>query len=310
MIRRAMRLIGRSNYGVSSTPLSTSAFLLDTPGLTNAIGAFSLRKLRGAYAGNCVLVRRVSDNAEAAIGFSGNWIDKTAVDAHCTTNDGYVVLWYDQTGNGFNISSLTIPQQFKIWDGARRDWVVTIGGKPATMPLAAPGAAYRVMYVIPQFNSSMSIGVICGFAANTSEATLQAVYGGERGSICSYWFPNKPHDPEVYNNSNMPISNMVPEVTPAANTSYVCGFAANRTDGITTTSIRHKGVTYSATGLAYTDAQDASARLQIGGNNKFLSADHTFQEVIWWTRDIGNNGLTLYAGNCLSSSWYGSANYV
>ena len=54
MIRRAMRLIGRSNYGVSSTPLSTSAFLLDTPGLTNAIGAFSLRKLRDAYAGNCL----------------------------------------------------------------------------------------------------------------------------------------------------------------------------------------------------------------------------------------------------------------
>jgi len=311
MIRRAMRLIGRSICGVSSTPLSTSDFLLDTPGLTNAIGAFSLRKLRSAYAGSCVLVRRVNDNAEAAIGFSGNWIDKTAVDAHCTTNDGYVVTWYDQSVIGSNhIFNLVTTQQFKIWDGARRDWVVTIGGKPATMPLAAPSAAYRTLGVIPLDNSSLSIGVICGFAANTAEATLQAVYGGESGSICSFWFPNKPHDPEVYDNGNTPISDMVPGVTPAANTSYICGFAANRTDGITTTSIRHKGVTYSATGLPYADNQVVNARLQIGGTSKFLSADHTFQEVIWWTRDIGNNGLTLYAGNCLSSSWYGSANYV
>ena len=307
--RRAMRLIGRPTYGVSSTPpLSTSDYLLDTPGLTNAIGAFSLRKLRNAYAGSCVLIRRSNDNAEAAIGFSGNWINKAAVDAHCTTNDGYVVTWYDQSGNGNNISQTTAAGQFKIWDGARRDWMVTIGGKPATMPLGVPDPTYKKFAVIPQDNSSISIGVICGFAANTSSAVLQAAFGGQYGSICLYRFPNTPHDSEVFNNSS--ISNMVPGVTPAANTSYVCGFAANLTAGITTTTIRHLGVTYSTTGGTYPSDQSAAALLQIGGGGKFASPDHTFQEAIWWTRDIGNNGLTLYAGNSLSSSWYGSASYV
>ena len=42
---------------------------LDT--LTTPSNAYSFRKLRSAYAGNAIRIRRASDNAEIDIGFSG-----------------------------------------------------------------------------------------------------------------------------------------------------------------------------------------------------------------------------------------------
>jgi len=88
---KTLRKIGESGI----TQNSAAQYLLDTEGLTGAFAAYSLRKLRSAYTGFCMRIRRANDNAEAEIPFSGNWIDKSAVDAHCTTNDGIVVSFYD-----------------------------------------------------------------------------------------------------------------------------------------------------------------------------------------------------------------------
>lgn len=298
-----MRRIGRSS-SASSTPLSTADAPLDTVGLTGAFAAYSLRKLRSAYSGNCVRIRRSNDNAEADIGFSSGWIDKTAVDTHCTTNDGYVVTWYDQSGNGYNLTQATTTLQFKIWHGASRDWQGTIDNRPVTMPLANNGY-YLLADTVPSTTTAMSLGVICGFkGASAPTSNLRAIYG-DGGTLGGFYFPNKGYDPEVVDSTGNP-TDFVTGVTPAANTSYICGWAAT---GSSTTRVRFKGVTYSATGISY-NTNASNGYLLIGGNTRFASAFHTFQEAIWWTRDIGEHGLTLYAGNCLSSSWYGGTSYV
>lgn len=67
----------------------------------SAAGAWSLRRLRGGYAGPCINVRRSSDNATTDIGFTpdGN-LNVPALLAFVGGGDGFVTQWYDQTGSG------------------------------------------------------------------------------------------------------------------------------------------------------------------------------------------------------------------
>ena len=74
-------------------------------GLTTPAAAYSLRKLRTAYAGSAVRIRRASDNAEINVGFLGFVpglgapLDVAAANAHCAATTCFVVTWYDQSGN-------------------------------------------------------------------------------------------------------------------------------------------------------------------------------------------------------------------
>jgi hypothetical protein len=89
------------------------SLLLDT--YTGAKVAVSLRKLRNAYTGSAVRVRRSSDNAEQDIGFNGaNEIDTAVLKTFIGANTGYVVKWYDQSGNANDASQSTTTQQGAI----------------------------------------------------------------------------------------------------------------------------------------------------------------------------------------------------
>lgn len=81
-----------------------------------ATGAYGLRKLRTAYAGNCILVRRSSDDAELAIGFLNGVLDDTALLTFCGAGDGFVKTWYDQSGNANNATQATAATQPQIVD--------------------------------------------------------------------------------------------------------------------------------------------------------------------------------------------------
>jgi len=61
--------------------------------------AYSLRLLSSTYAGECIRVRRSSDNAEQDIGFLVGVLDESALTAFVGANDGRVTTWYDQSGN-------------------------------------------------------------------------------------------------------------------------------------------------------------------------------------------------------------------
>ena len=73
-------------------------YLLDIYG--NAAAAYSVRKLRSAYAGSCLRVRRSSDNTELNIGFVNNFLDTAALTTFVGVGSGFVTKWYDQSGNG------------------------------------------------------------------------------------------------------------------------------------------------------------------------------------------------------------------
>lgn len=68
-------------------------------GFTSPSGAYGFRRLRTAYAGSALRIRRASDNLEADIGFVGNDFNIAAATAHCAATTCAVRWWYDQSGN-------------------------------------------------------------------------------------------------------------------------------------------------------------------------------------------------------------------
>jgi len=80
-----------------STTSSGATPVLDT--YTGAQMAFGLRKLRTAYSGSAIRVRRSSDAAELDIGFVGDDLDTSALTTFVGAGDGFITKWYDQSGN-------------------------------------------------------------------------------------------------------------------------------------------------------------------------------------------------------------------
>lgn len=108
-----------SVYSVSSAGLTdiigsvpATPLLLDT--YTDAAVAYSLRKLRTAYSGSAIRVRRSSDNAEQDIAFVNNVLDTASLLTFCGAGNGFVTTWYDQSGNGLNSSMSTAISQPRI----------------------------------------------------------------------------------------------------------------------------------------------------------------------------------------------------
>ena len=65
----------------------------------NAAAAYSLRKLSSSYTGNCIEVRRSSDNALQNIGFVNNVLDTASLLSFIGAETGFIRTWYDQSGN-------------------------------------------------------------------------------------------------------------------------------------------------------------------------------------------------------------------
>jgi len=98
---------------VRSARLGGLAPILDRLSVS-PVAIYSLRKMRGAYTGFCIRVRRSSDNTELNIGFVNNVIDTIALLAFVGAGDGFVVTKYDQSGNAFNATQATAANQPRI----------------------------------------------------------------------------------------------------------------------------------------------------------------------------------------------------
>jgi hypothetical protein len=90
-----------------------------------AAGAYGLRKLRSAYTGAAIEVRRSSDNTTAKIGFAENGdLDVAALLKFVGKDSGFIKTWHDQSGNGLDVEQSTLPRQR----------VIVAAGKPVVFP--------------------------------------------------------------------------------------------------------------------------------------------------------------------------------
>ena len=107
------------SIAIRRTRLSAFTGLLDEShdaGNTTDV-AYSLRKLRSAYAGSAIRVRRSQDDAEIDIGFDSNGLlDTAAIATHCANKNGFVTKWYDQSGNSRDAVQATSTKQPAIYE--------------------------------------------------------------------------------------------------------------------------------------------------------------------------------------------------
>lgn len=109
-----------------SVTTSAPSLLLDL--YPSAAAAYSVRKLRTAYTGSAIRVRRSSDNAESDIGFSSGNLDTSALTSFCGSGNGFVTTWYDQSGNSLNAVQTTAANQPQIVSSGS---VINVNGKPS-----------------------------------------------------------------------------------------------------------------------------------------------------------------------------------
>jgi hypothetical protein len=107
-------LTGAGTLASDLTVTGSATLLLDL--YPNAAAAYSLRKLRTAYAGSAIRVRRSSDNTEQDIGFVSGNLDESALTTFCGAGNGFVTTWYNQSGNAGNATQSTAVNQPKIVD--------------------------------------------------------------------------------------------------------------------------------------------------------------------------------------------------
>jgi hypothetical protein len=114
------------SLGIGIIASQRNRLLLDQ--YTGAAAAYSLRKLRSGYTGSAIRVRRSSDNTEQDIGFTsaGN-LDESALTTFVGANNGFVVTWYDQSGNSKNATQSTAGSQPQIVSSGS---ILTTNSKP------------------------------------------------------------------------------------------------------------------------------------------------------------------------------------
>lgn len=137
--------------------------LLDT---LSAARAYSIRRLRTASS-LCLRVRRASDSAESDIGWSGNDIDVAAITAFCSGTNGFVVTWYDQSGNGINATNATSTEQPKIFDsatGIQKGGILTgpLFDSASFQKLAFSTVNLQSAFSVFKINTLISANYICG----------------------------------------------------------------------------------------------------------------------------------------------------
>lgn len=102
-------------YGaIGATKRSVGGLIYPLDAYGGAVAAYSLRKLSSTYTGNCIRVRRSSDNTEQDIGFVANVLDSTSLLTFCGSGNGFVTTWYDQSGTGRNNTQTTASLQPQI----------------------------------------------------------------------------------------------------------------------------------------------------------------------------------------------------
>jgi hypothetical protein len=101
-----------ATHGIVGSQITQFVGLLDL--YPSAAAAYSLRKLRSAYTGNAIRVRRESDNAEQNIGFASNVLDTSSLTSFCSGTNGFITTWYDQSGNSRDASQTTASNQPQI----------------------------------------------------------------------------------------------------------------------------------------------------------------------------------------------------
>ena len=251
--------------------LNSKKYVLDLISAVIAV-AYSLRRLYASYTGAAIRVQRSSDNAERDIGFIGEHLDVFALLVFVGSGDGFVTIWYDQSGNGCHATQATAGNQPQIVASGA---VITEGGQPA---IRYNGISQRFdMPSIPFNMNAISVNVVAKLN-NTSDS----------GILFSSPDPNRVYVP-FFAASSQSLN-----VGYATNATAFGFGGSNLTDrylwqlnaGASTTNAWRNGV--ASTAVASSSAAETGSDISIGSYQAGGSTGSNFwngtaQEVIFFT---------------------------
>ena len=138
----------------------------------NPAFCYSLRRLNTAYKGPAISVRRSSDNAQVDINYTLNReLDtQTLLDFVGSGNSGFVVTWYDQSGNGKHLVSGNTASPTIVSAGT----LVTVNGKPALDFDGVNNFMYRT--VVPGITFSQNHSVFSVFRLKTNPTNSRFIF--------------------------------------------------------------------------------------------------------------------------------------
>ena len=262
-------------------------FLLDEFG-DNIRVAYSVRKLSSTYSGPAMRVREGLFNTEADIGFDANGdLDTTALLAHCASNgEGRIVTWYDQSGNGIDVTQATAARQPVIVTG---NAVVTVNGKPAGFRDTTSHfleSSANAQLVNASDSSNTSIGVVKYSSSYRTVALGQDKAGtsGRVGQFIRNGHTNNVNKLRVVYFTNNGISAF--QIDTAANSAYIgnqilqVGFSEG--NSTKTIGIRYNGsqvVTSTTSGTIFSGALHVFL-FDNGRNAPSDGSDHHIQEIL------------------------------
>ncbi len=123
-------MVNNAQIGFFKSLLNAEVSFVLLDAYPNAKAAYSLRKLSSTYTGDCIRVRRSSDNAEQDIGFVNDELNTNALTSFVGSNNGYVTTWYNQTGTGNPLNNIFAINQPTIVNSGV---VETVNGRPAIL---------------------------------------------------------------------------------------------------------------------------------------------------------------------------------
>lgn len=259
-----------SMFGPTLTPIDFGSggvappapLLLDT--YTGATAAYSLRKLRSDYTGNCIRVRRSSDSAEQDIGFASGAVDTTSLLTFCGAGDGFVVTRYDQAGSNDQTQAVAASQPKIVSSGA----VIQTNGKPA-IDWGLTGNLFL------SFTTSISVrsAYLVLQTPDTTSSDKPFILAD------SATFPYHPGFSGVW------LSAGLASVNVRSGVSRINGATVNLTSNVRTTSQIVLSMVHAATVSVSSVSKDRA--------NSGRSWRGTRQEEIFWASDQGGNTIAI-----------------
>ena len=262
---------------------SQSGLLDDYP---NASAAYSLRALNSAYTGAAIRVRRSSDNTEQDIKllYDGN-LDTASLLSFVGAGDGFVTVWYDQSGAGNSIvQSNTAFQPQIVLSGS----LITKGGLVA---VDFNGVNHKLVTGNAVLNAT-SVSHFTVSSSNNTE-TIGAVLCQSNTTIQTIRIFN---DARIATNRNMAVSSSA--------ISYFADLSTPRVDtnqrllsSFVDSSKNMSAFDNGATGGTdtYIGTVDNTIGLTIGAQFNLTYLDGKIQEIIAYNTDQSANRETIEA---------------
>jgi hypothetical protein len=158
----------------------------------NAAVAYSLRLLNSQYTGDCIEVRRSSDDTTQNIGFVNGVLDTASLLSFVGAGDGFVRTWYDQSSNNNHATNTNENEQPRIVINGQL--IINITGLPtvnfndiaaslifSNVSILDIDATFFLVTYNPLINSGAPFGASPNFGPYFTQVSNQDTIWGQNG---------------------------------------------------------------------------------------------------------------------------------